>query len=443
MALQPMAIYKLLPRKNCKECGVSTCLAFAMKLAEGKAELALCPYLSEEAKAALGAESGPPVAEVSFGRQDAPIRLGGETVLYRHEKRFVNPTALGIEITTTMDDDEIGRRIGIARKTLSRTGQALAPSFVALIADDLTSDRFFNLFKQLNDLSIPLLLDTPVNLLTSVIPESPTPPLIKIPEENPDFHLEQAIIHDLPVLVGGETLDGLAKASRYAKAKGCRQIVLLPDVSQLGNRIDMMVVARRLAVLSRDSDLGFPLAWWEQAGDPDLAAGLAIMRYASLLVLKDTDWARIVPLLVLVQELWSDPQKPISVLPGLYMVGNAGADSPLLVTTNFSLTYFLVTGDAESSGVPCHVLLVDVEGQSVLTAYASGKLTAEKVAATLQEYKAVEHVNHKRLVIPGLVSRMSGKLEDASGWQVDVGPQDSGRLPQYLKGYSTTTGAAL
>jgi acetyl-CoA decarbonylase/synthase complex subunit gamma len=443
VALQPMAIYKLLPRKNCKECGITTCLAFAMKLAEGKAELALCPYLSEEAKAALGAESGPPVAEVSFGRQDAPIKLGGETVLYRHEKRFVNPTALGVEIATSHNDDEVERRIATVQKTLSRTGQVLAPAFAALVADNADSEGFFTIHKRLSDLSIPLLLDAPANLLATAIPESSTLPLIKAPAENPDFHLELAASNDLPVLFGGATLDALAEASRYARAKGCRQIVLQPQAPALCDRIGMLVASRRLAVLSRNSELGFPLAWWEQAGDLDLAAGLAIMRYASLVLLKDADWARIVPLLVLVQELWSDPQKPISVAPGFYTVGNPSADSPLLVTTNFSLTYFLVTGDAESSGVPCHVLLVDVEGQSVLTAFASGKFTAEKVAATLEEFKAAERVNHQRLVLPGLVSRMSGKLEDASGWQVDVGPQDSGRLPQYLKGYSTVTGAAL
>ena len=434
MALQPMAIYKLLPRKNCKECGVTTCLAFAMKLAEGKAELALCPYLSAEAKATLGAEAGPPVAEVTFGRQDAPIRLGGETVLYRHEKRFVNPTALGVEIATSHSDDEVRRRISIVQKTLSRTGQVLAPAFVALVADTSDSQRFFAIHKQLSDLSIPLLLDAPAELLTSAIPESPHRPIIKSPAENPDFHLELAASHDLPVQVGGITLDGLAEASRYARAKGCQRIILQPQAPALGERIGAMVAARRLSVLSRDADLGYPLAWWEQAGDPDLAAGLAIMRYASLLVLRDAEWARIVPLLVLVQELWSDPQKPISVVPGLYSVGNPTADSPVLMTTNFSLTYFLVTGDAESSGVPCHVLLVDVEGQSVLTAYASGKLTAEKVAATLEEFKAAEMVSHKRLIIPGLVSRMSGKLEDASGWTVDVGPQDQWQAAAISKG---------
>jgi len=438
-----MAIYKLLPKKNCKECGVTTCLAFAMKLAEGKAELALCPYLSAEAKATLGAESGPPVAEVAFGRKGASIRLGGETVLYRHEKRFVNPTALGVEITTSQSDAEVDARIATVQRTLDRTGQMLAPVFLALVTDNTDNQRFFAIHKQLSDLSIPLLLDAPAELLASAIPETSTRPVIKSPAANPDFHLELAASHDLPILVGGETLDGLAEASRYAQAKGCQHIVLQPQAPALDDRIGAMVAVRRLAVLSRDCELGFPLAWWEQMGDPELAAGLAIMRYASLLVLRDADWARIVPLLVLVQELWSDPQKPISVTPGLYTVGNPGADSPLLVTTNFSLTYFLVTGDAESSGVPCHVLLVDVEGQSVLTAFASGKLTAEKVAATLEDFKAAEIVSHKRLVLPGLVSRMSGKLEDASGWTVDVGPQDSGRLPQYLKGYSTTTGAML
>lgn len=441
MALQPMMIYKLLPKKNCKECGVATCLAFAMKLAEGKVELALCPYLSAEAKNILGLESGPSVVEVRFGPAEREVILGGETVLYRHEKRFVNPTAIGILIDDNLSQTEMQRRLDLSSHILERTGMKLGMAYVVLRADEDNGDVFGWLVDEAVKRNLPVLLQASPDLCRLALGRGLVRPLIHSSYGQTEELLKLAGENALPVVVSGETLNQIAENALEAEKHAIKDIVIEPIAENIKDRTAMMVACRRSAVLKRDAVLGRPLLWQERESDNELCAQLAVMRYASLLSLRDCDLARLTPLLVLEQEIYSDPQKPISLSPGLYPIGNPGADSPVLITTNFSLTYFLVSGDAEASGIPCHLLLIEVEGQSVLTAFASGKLTAEKAAETIQESGIADRLNHRRLIIPGLISRMSGKLEDASGWQVDVGPQDSSRLPGWLKNYSTVSGS--
>ncbi len=444
MALTGIQIYKLLPKTNCKECGFPTCLAFAMKLAAKQAELSACPYVSEEAKAKLEAASAPPIRLVTVSADGHEAKAGNEVVLYRHEKTFYNKPGLFLRVYDDMSADEIQAKakpaseyvveyVGIELDMAGTAIQARGGDFVAAVeAVRAVSD------KPLILIADPDALDAALAKLQEIGIENDRPLICAADADNWQAMAELGKKYNVPVTVKADTLEGLADLTEKLKEAGLQDIVLDPGVRNLSDSLTMYTVLRRLAIKSLYRPLGFPIiAFPGDAEDEDkeyALATMAIAKYAGFVVLDRFTPARAYPLLVLRENIYTDPQKPIQVLPGLYEFHNPGPEDPVFVTTNFSITYFSVANEIDGSGMPAWLLIADAEGMSVLTAWAAGKFDADRIAKAVREFKVEEKVSRKRIVLPGLVAVLSGELEEElPGWEVKVGPREAVDLPSYMK----------
>ena len=438
MTLTALEIYKLLPKTNCKECGFPTCLAFAMQIAAGKAGIDQCPPASDEARETLGAASAPPLPKVIVGTGERTVILGDEVVLYRHEKTFYHPTAFAISVSDTLDDDAFRDRLRRIRSlSFERMGETLSVDMVAVRCDSGNPARFAAAAAAAKEgAGKPLLLSGPCDALAAALPSLATDrPLLSPPAGEGEAGGRLAASHGLPLVVRAEGIDGLEKALGAARAAGARDLVADPMPASLADAVALSVYLRRLAILHRAREVAFPTAFDLGNGysSPFAAASLLVPKYGSLLVLDSDDPADILPLLTLRQNIFTDPQKPIQVEAGIYAVGKATASSPVVITTNFSLTFFTVRSDIEASRVPAHLLIADCDGMSVLTAWAAGRFTGESIAKILSDSGIAGAVSHRTLILPGMVARLSGKIEELSGWRVLVGPQESSALPAYLR----------
>jgi acetyl-CoA decarbonylase/synthase complex subunit gamma len=442
MALTALEIYKHLPKTNCKECKFPTCLAFAMALAQKKATLADCPHVTEEAKAALEGASMPPMRLVTIGAGERKVQVGNETVLFRHEQTFVHPTGIAVEISDALGAGEIAKAAAeIKGLSFERVGLTLSVNMVAVRGDSGNPERFLAAVKVARESSgLPL-------VLMSGKPEVLEPALKLLAGEKPlifaadkSNHAALAALaksHGAPLAVTAAGLEELADLVQKVSALGASELVLCPESGSLGTMVQDLTILRRAALKKGFRPLGHPLMVIASNSDPFVEmtiAATAVAKYAGIVVLKGRSLAEIFSLLTARQNIYTDPQKPIQVKPGCYAIGDAKPGSPVLVTTNFSLTYYNVAGDVEASRIPCYILVVDTEGTSVLTAFASDKFNADKVAALLAEEGGVkDKVSHKRVIIPGLVAAMAAKLKDKSGWEVLLGPRESSGIPKFLK----------
>jgi acetyl-CoA decarbonylase/synthase complex subunit gamma len=438
MALTALEIYKLLPKTNCRDCGFPTCLAFAMQLAAGKAAIDLCVHASEEAAGKLSAAAAPPLPKVVVGAGERAVVLGDETVLFRHEKTFYHPTALAVSVADDLDPGAFAERIRAIRSlSFERVGQRICADLVAVRCASGDPGRFARAAAlALAESGLPLVLLAPAGPLAAAADAvAASRPLLAPPPPDLDAAARVAAERKLPLRVRARGIEGLSTALASARAAGVKELVADPAPVTAGEAVADAIQIRRLAILSRNRDLAYPTAFDLCAPFPDpfLAAALLIPKYGSLLVLDTTDPAELLPLLTLRQNVFTDPQRPIQVEPGLYSVGGATASSPVLVTTNFSLTYFTVRGDIEASRIPAHLLIADVDGMSVLTAWAAGKFTGESIARMLAGCGIEGKVAHRTLILPGMVARLSGRIEELSAWRVLVGPQESSALPSYLR----------
>lgn len=441
MALTGLQIQKLLPATNCKECGSNTCLAFAMKLAAKKAELSLCPYASEEAKRTLGAASEPPVrcVELGPGRQ---LKLGGELVLYRHEKTFVHQTALAVNLNDTDPPEVIDTTLQqVSDYLLERVGEMLRIDMVAVTQKGPDPQAFASLAaKAWRVAQRPLVLRSadPVALAAAAkavqgsrsvlcAPTSETvPALVAVAREN-----------DHALAVTAPTLDGLVALSAGLKEQGFADIFLRFHCLSPAERFQTNSLARRAALKDHYKPLGYPSLHFVETGDPAddmLEAINEITKYGGICVLPRFDAAQMSSLMTLRLNLYTDPQKPIQVEPKVYPIGEPGPDSPIFVTTNFSLTYFIVSGEIENSGVSAWLVVPECEGMSVLTAWAAGKFSGASIAKFIREIGLEKQVTRRQLVIPGYVAQISGELEEClPGWKVLVGPQEAADLESFVK----------
>ena len=442
MALTALEIYKHLPKTNCKECKFPTCLAFAMALAQKKASLADCPHVTEEAKAALEGASQPPIRLVTIGAGEKKVEIGNETVLFRHEQTFVHPTGIAIEISDSLENADIAKAAGEVKKlSFERVGMTLSVNMVAVTGESGNPDKFAAAVKTAREVSgLPLILMSrkPEVLEAGLKQVSGEKPLLFAADK--DNHAALAALakaHGAPLAVTAANLEELADVAQKAAALGAADLILCPDSGSLGARVQDLTILRRAALKKNFRPLGYPLMAVVSDADPFkevAAASTFIAKYAGVVVIKGRGLGEILALLTTRQNIYTDPQKPIQVKPGCYAIGDAKPTSPVLVTTNFSLTYYNVAGDVEASRIPCYILVVDTEGTSVLTSFASDKFNADKVTAMLSEDKGIkDKVSHKRVIIPGLVAAMSAKLKDKSGWEVLVGPRESSGIPKYLK----------
>ncbi len=438
MALTGLAIYKLLPKTNCKDCGQATCLAFAMQLAAGKASLEACPHVSAEAREALGAASEPPVALVRIGREGRVLEIGNETVLFRHDKRFVHPPGIGIIVADTLDDDRLTARISaINRLSFDRLGQIHGVDLVALAYDSADPARYLRALRQVlsqTELNLGLLCPDPdVAGRALAEAEERKPFLYAADEGNLETMVDLAHRYGIALAVRGRDLAELAVLAEKAIKLGHKQLLLDSGAREPAQVLADQTQIRRLAIKKRFRPFGFPTVCLAAGEDAVLAAAVYVAKYAGVVLIDTTDPAEILPLITWRLNVYTDPQKPIAIEAKVYEVGNPGPEAPVFLTTNFSLTYFCVMGDIESARVPAFILPVDTDGTSVLTAWAAGKLTPEKIGAFLETSGIGARVNHRRLIIPGGLAAMSGKLREVIGWEIIVGPRESAAIPAFLK----------
>jgi acetyl-CoA decarbonylase/synthase complex subunit gamma len=450
MALTGLQIYKLLPQTNCKECGLPTCLAFAMKLAAKQAELATCPYVSEASKAQLESASAPPIRLVALAGVDgAKAQAGNETVLYRHEKTFYNRPGLFVRMKDT--DEPAALEAATAKADayiVDYVGIKLGVDGFAVECASGDAARFAAAVQAVRRASPkPLVLIGAPDALTAALPAAGAVPLLYAAgEDNWQAMAALAKQAKAPLAVRAATLDGLAALTEQLKGAGVEDLVLDPLARGYGDSLAALTQIRRLALKKNFRPLGFPMITFpgEGAGvDETVLAAEHIAKYAGFVVLEHFDPAVVYPLLVLRQNIYTDPQKPIQVQPGLYEINAPKPDSPLMVTTNFSITYFAVNNEVEGSGWPGWLLVVDAEGMSVLTAWAAGKFDADRITKAVNNSGVANKLNHRRVIIPGQVAVLSGELEEGlAGWQIMVGPKEAVDLPGFLKTMWTQPQAA-
>jgi acetyl-CoA decarbonylase/synthase complex subunit gamma len=443
MALTGIQIYKMLPQTNCKECGFPTCLAFAMKLAAKQVELSACPYVTPEAKTQLAESAAPPIRLIMLKSNGYESKAGNEVVLFRHEKTYYNKPGLFIRVF----DDQPVENI----KTLVSEASAYAVNYVGM---DLTVDGFAVASKK-GDAStfaaavqaVRSVSKRPVMLMTRDVAvasagiqalQGETPLVYGADAQNWDSFADLAKANKTALGVIAGSLAEMAELTDKIKAKGVEDMVIDPGGRDLGLGLALGTTVRRMAVKKNFRALGYPVITFPgDAGDPGMEAvhaSQAIAKYAGFIVLDHFNPATIYPLLVLRQNIYTDPQKPIQVQPGIYEINAPKPESPVLVTTNFSITYFSVANEVEGSGLPAWLLVCDAEGMSVLTAWAAGKFDAERIAKSIKGFNVADKVSIKRVVLPGHVAVLSGELEgELPDWEIRVGPREAVDLPAFMK----------
>ncbi|MBI4285901.1 MAG: acetyl-CoA decarbonylase/synthase complex subunit gamma [Chloroflexi bacterium] len=446
MPLTGIEIFKLLPKTNCKECGDPTCLAFAMKLAAGKAELTLCKYISEEAKSKLQEAAAPPILPVTIGAGNRVLKVGGETVMFRHEKRFENPPGLAILITDTMPDAEVTARLDkFNNLKYIRVGLTLRPDMVALKSESGDPAKFEALagkVKQGTDGPIMLISSNPDVLAAGLKACADRNPLLyPVTKENADRMIELAKTSKCPVAVKGASLDELVELTNKLTAAGIKNIVLDSGARTLRRAFEDQVFIRRSALQKKFRPLGFPTIVFpgEMTTDPMKVAVIAatfVAKYGGIIVLSDFYGESLFPLLVERLNIYTDPQRPLATTEGIYEINNPTDGSPVLLTSNFSLTYFIVSGEMENSRVPSWLVVKDTEGLSVMTAWAAGKFVADAIAPFVRKCGIADKVKHHRLTIPGYAAAEAGGLEEElPNWKIEVGPREGSLIPAYLKAW--------
>jgi len=441
MALTGIEIFKHLPKTNCKDCGFPTCLAFAMKLAAKQASLEDCPHASDEAKEFLGAASAPPVRKVVIGTGDAAWTLGEETVLFRHEKKFVNASAYAVSLAD--NDPELAAKVkAIADFKVDRVGEDYGVNLIAL--QDVSGDAgaFSAAVKTVVDAAPKLglvLMTGDAGLVEAGLSacEGKNPLVNGADADNIDALLPLVKGKASLVIRAGD-LDSLSDLSEKAAAAGVEDLILDPAPGNAREALERLTQIRRLAIKKNYKPFGYPLWMSAVHEDPQIEGALATigtMKYASVILLSELRSWEMLGLLTGRLNIYTDPQKPMQVEQKVYELGNVDGDSPLIVTTNFALTYFIVAGEIENSKVPTRLAVQDVEGLSVLTAWAAGKFTAGKIAEFIKESGVAENLSRKEVILPGYVSVLSGALEEKLGgdWKVVVGPREANQLPQFLK----------
>lgn len=432
-------IFKLLPKKNCGECNFPTCLAFAMQLANQKVKLEDCPYVSDDTKAALEASAAPPIKLVRVGAGEKVIEMGDETELYRHEKKFFHPTAYALLISDTGSAEDIGAKVEAAHSLrFERVGQMMIMDMIGVRNDSGDTAKFAEAVSR-----VAALTELPM-LLMSKDPEAMRGAVTQVADRRPLLHAatkdnaeEMAALAKeakCPLVVFEDAgLNELAELVARVKAAGVEEMAIDFGAETLKDLLEKSTIVRRVSVKKSFRGLGYPI-FVSATGDRSLLKGLvSTMKYGSVVAFDELKPEHALPLYVLRQNIYTDPQVPIQVKPDLYPINEPDENSPLMFTTNFSLTYFTVLGDVEKSKRPVWLQVVDTEGLSVMTSFAAGKLTPEIVAKALEDSGAKEKCKRGEIIIPGMVSRMSGKLNEITDLRVIVGPQESSGIPKLLK----------
>ena len=458
--LSPIDVYMLLPKTNCKECGEENCMAFAAKLVNREVSLERCPSLLKEENQKtykqLWEMLKPPIKEVIIGSEDQAIKVGGKYVMYRHEFTYTNPTAIAIDVTDEMPEEELLARVKMTEKfSYEYIGSILKLNMIAIRSTSNDPDKFKATVKKVvENTTLPLILcsfDSRVLEAGLMATPKARPLLYAATKDNWKDIAELALMYSCPLAVfAPNDLRLLRSLSKTLNEYGVKDLVLDPGTltrEGLGDTINNFTMIRRASAKYGDELLGFPLmgtpltAWVENKDAPKeisewneaFLAAVLIDRYADLLILHSTEGWVLLPNVILRQNIYTDPRKPVAVEPGMRTFGSPDDNSPVMFTTNFALTYYTVASDIESAGINSYLIVVDTEGIAVDSAVAGRKLTAEKVAESVKESHVEDRVKHRKLIIPGKAARLSGEIEEASGWEVMVGPRDSSDIPKFLQ----------
>jgi len=444
MALTGIQIFKLLPKTNCKECGVPTCLAFAMNLASGKAELDSCPYVSDEARAQLAEASAPPIRPVELGKGVRTAKTGGETVLCRHEKTFYNPTLFAGIITSDTSEADVAAKLGVWNALqYERVGLNLRPELVAL--KDVNGDgvAFAALAKQVAETSEfnLVLMSESADVIEGAVKTAgfKRPLIYAATEVTADALGKIAVDNDLPLAVKADSVEGLIALTDKLTGMGIKDLVIDSGAREVKQALEDQVAIRRAALKDGNRSLGFPTIVFpcEMASNIDmegLIAAMFVAKYGGIVVMSDLTTEVIFPLLLERLNIFTDPQRPMTVTEGIFEIGTPDENSPVLVTTNFALTYFIVSGEIEASKVPAWLLVKDSEGLSVLTAWAAGKFGGDDVGMFVKKSGIMDKVKHTELIIPGYAAAIAGDVEEElSGWTITVGPREAAHIAGFLK----------
>jgi acetyl-CoA decarbonylase/synthase complex subunit gamma len=439
MALTGMQIYKLLPKTNCKDCGLPTCMAFAMQVAAKQKALTDCPHCSEESKAELSEASAPPMKLVKIGPEGKQFEIGQETVMFRHEEKFHRPCGIAVRIPSSLsDNDAVAKAEKINKSVFERVGQTLKVQLCAVEIDGAADpEGRAKLIAEKSEIPLILIGKDPEAVKKAAGAIKDLRPLIHgANASNIDAYIETASSLKLPVAIAGKNLEEIAELTSKAREKGVEDIILSFDTEDLGNTLRDLTVARRAALRKNFKPLGFPAmvdVTAQDAEEETVLASAYAAKYAGIVVIDNVEPWELLPILVVVQNVYTDPQVPNTVEAKLYEIGSPNENSPVMFTTNFSLTYFSVESEVERSKVPAYICVVETEGLGVLNAYAGDKISAEKVVKTLNEQKVSEKVKHRKLIIPGLLPIFRAEIEDTSEWEeVIIGPETAREIPAFL-----------
>ena len=444
MALTGIQIFKMLPKKNCKECGCPTCMAFSMKVAQGAMKIEQCPYVSEEAKAELSEATAPPMKTIKVGCGEGEYTLGGETVLFRHEKTFVNKTRYAVALCSCMDDAEIDAKIAaIPAVDYERIGERMSVEMVYVNYDAASgADKYLELVKKAAATGKTLVLgcdDVEVAKAALEICKDGKPVLNGANASNYEAMNEVAKAAGVVLGVGGANLDEIYDTVAALEKAGNKNLVIDATGVSLKETYGNAVQIRRAALKDQDRTFGYPtivntvkLAKGDRYMQEALVS-LFTMKYGSIVVLENLGYAEALPLFGLRQNVFTDPQKPMKVEPGLYPLNGADENSVCVTTVDFALTYFVVSGELERSGVPLNLVINDAGGLSVLTSWAAGKFSGNSISAFIKE-NIESKVKSRKLIIPGKVAVLKGDLESKlPGWEIIVAPQEAVQLVKFLK----------
>ena len=457
--LSPIDVYKLLPKTNCKECGEENCMAFATKIVNREVNVDQCPPLLKKkyakAYSQLKEMLKPPVREVIVGDGEKAVKLGGKLVMYRHEFTYFNPTAIAIDVTDEMTDEELMNRIEKTGKfSYEYIGYTLKLDMIAVRSISGDPEKYRAVVKKVVEKTdLPLILCTlDANVAEAGLMAAPKakPLLYAATMKNWKDMAELALMYNCPIVVSAPNdLNALTSLAKTMLAFGVKDLVLDPGTftnEGLADTLNNFTMLRRAACKGGEELAGFPLigvpmvAWMGKGETADEVikwreanlAAMLIVRFADVLVMHGDDGWSLLPNAVLRQNIYTDPRKPVAVEPGLKEFGTPDENSPVLFTTNFALTYYTVASDIENSKTNAYLIVVETEGSAVDSGVAGRKLTAEKVADAIKETGIENKVKHRKIVIPGKASRISGEIEELSGWKVQVGPRDSSEIPKYL-----------
>ena len=447
MALKGLDIFKLSPKKNCKECGCPTCMAFSMKVAQGAVDIAACPYFAPEALAKLSAATEPPMKTIKVGAGDAELSLGGETVLFRHEKTFVSRTRYAMSLCTCMDDETVAQKLEDIKKVdYERIGERM---FVEMVYVNYSADGkqdYVELVKKAAETGRILILDckdAEIAKAALEVCKDGKPILNGADASNYEAMNAVATAAGVVLGVGGADLSEIHDTVEKLEGLGNKNLVIDVTGADVKETFKNAVQIRKAAIKDGDRTFGYPSMvnlHKIAAGDLHKQAALLslfTMKYGSVIVAEHIGYAEALPLYGLRQNLFTDPQKPMKVEPGVYPLNGADENSVCLTTVDFALTYFLVSGELERSGVPVNLIINDAGGLSVLTSWAAGKFSSSSIAKFFQEQDIEGKIKSRKLIIPGKVAVLKGELEaKMPGWEIIIAPNEAVQLVKFMKDFA-------